>query len=53
MIAVSKNVIVKLINAVPIFRTCMPKTAEKKHHFIAHELLVCECGQELTQVQCH
>ena len=28
----------------------MPKTAEKKHHFIAHELLVCECGQELTQV---
>ena len=31
-------------------RMCLPKAAEKKHHFIAHEPLKCDCGIEATQV---
>ena len=42
-----------IVNFFSFFRTCLPKSAEKKHHFIVHELLVCECGQELTQVHVH
>ena len=36
-----------------ISRQCFPKSAEKKHHSIAHEPLTCECGQELTQLSLH
>ena len=31
-------------------RACLPKAAEKKHRYIAHEPLMCECGQEFIQV---
>ena len=37
-------------SVVSVCRACLPKAAEKKHHYIAHELLTCECGQEHTQV---
>ncbi|XP_019850911.1 PREDICTED: uncharacterized protein LOC100636770 isoform X1 [Amphimedon queenslandica] len=37
----------------PICKQCFPKSAEKKHHSIAHEPLTCECGQELTQLALH
>ena len=32
-------------------RVCVPKSAEKKHHYIAHEPLKCECGTQTTQVR--
>ncbi len=32
-------------------RVCVPKSAEKKHHYIAHEPLKCECGIQTTQVR--
>ena len=35
------------------YRACLPKAAEKKHHYIVHELLSCECGKEFTQVIRH
>lgn len=34
----------------PWVRMCLPKAAERKHHKIAHELIRCDCGLELTQV---
>ena len=34
-----------------LYRVCVPKTAEKKHHFIAHVPLGCDCGFKDTQVQ--
>ena len=40
------NIIIMLFSC----SACVPKLAEKKHRFIAHKLLVCECEQELTQV---
>ena len=33
-----------------VFRACLPKAAEQKHRIIAHNLLRCDCGLELTQV---
>ncbi|KAL5468780.1 hypothetical protein EMCRGX_G029897 [Ephydatia muelleri] len=32
---------------------CLPKAAERKHHKIAHELIRCDCGLELTQLDLH
>ena len=31
-------------------RAALPKVAENKHKYIAHDLLVCACGLEYTQV---
>ena len=32
------------------FIGCFPKSIEKKHHYLAHELLQCDCGIEMAQV---
>jgi hypothetical protein len=37
----------------PHCRAALPKVAEKKHKYIAHDLLVCACGLEYTQFALH
>jgi hypothetical protein len=37
----------------PLCKAVLPKTAEKKHKYIAHNLLVCACGMEYTQFALH
>jgi hypothetical protein len=37
----------------PHCKAVLPKAAEKKHKYIAHDLLVCACGLEYTQFALH
>lgn len=37
----------------PLCQLCLPKAAERKHNSISHQLLVCECGEEYSQLALH